>query len=245
MSTHTVLAIDEDLDSWRSIQSSLAARGFHFLFAKSLEEGLKQLNERTVDLVLLDEAVPKVDFLDVIREIKSSYTLPLFVISNKADPPCKVTSLELGADDYIYKPIDINELVARVKSSLRLVSTVREETLAREDSGNSKALKFRRWILDFDRHELRELDGEAIDLTSGELDILMTLARSAGKVLSREQLFAETRGRESDSFDRAVDVQISRIRQKLNDGDEDCIRTVRGVGYMLDVETETILHGED
>jgi len=246
MSTYRILTIDEDVESWRKIQTSLESKGFSFLFAGGIEEGLQRLREDVIDLVLLDEAVPEVDFLDVIRDIKSSYTLPLFVISNKSHPPSKLTSLELGADDYVHKPIDIAELTARIKSSLKLIDEVRDETIACEQGGNIKALKFRNWILDFDRYELRELDGDPIDLTSGELDILMTLARSAGKVLSREQLFAETRGRESDSFDRAVDVQISRIRQRLNgSNDSDFIRTVRGVGYMLDVETVKILRSAD
>jgi two-component system OmpR family response regulator len=242
MSTYSVLAIDEDIDSWSQIQEALAERGFNFSFADSIDAGFETLKYSRIDLVLLDEAISGADFLDVLREIKQRYTLPLFVISNKANPPSKVTSLELGADDYIHKPIDIDELAARVKSQLKLIAEVRQQALGDVRESDTQAIRFRRWILDFDRYELREaeVDGAIIGLTSGELEILMALARSAGKVLTREQLFAETRGRESETFDRAVDVQISRIRQKLNSGEEDCIRTVRGVGYMLDADIEKI-----
>lgn len=242
MSTYSILAIDKDIDSWSPVRESLAERGFNFLFADSIDAGFEALKDRHIDLVLLDEAVSGGDFLDVLRDIKQRYTLPLFVISNKTNPPSKVTSLELGADDYIHKPIDIDELAARVKSQLKLIAEVRQNALTDVQESDIQAIRFRRWILDFDRYELREaeVDGTIIGLTSGELEILMALARSAGKVLTREQLFAETRGRESESFDRAVDVQISRIRQKLNSGDEDCIRTVRGVGYMLDADIEKI-----
>lgn len=242
MSTYSILAIDEDTASWSAAQELLASRGFNFLFADNVEAGLQCLESNHVDLVLLDEAVSGADFLEVLVEIKRRYTLPLFVISKKINPPGKVASLELGADDYIHKPINTDELAARVKSKLKLIAEVRKQALNSNADSEIKALKFRRWILDFDRYELREADGagDTVGLTSGELEILMALVRSAGKVLSREQLFAETRGRDSDSFDRAVDVQISRIRQKLNSDDEECIRTVRGVGYMLDAEVEKI-----
>ena len=240
MDTHTILAIDEDRETWDRLSNGLRRRGFNFHTAESAEEGYRKLEELEVDLILLDEALSGMDYLEIIREIKSRYTLPLFVLSREQDSPHKVVSIELGAEDHISKPIDITELAARIKSQLKLIAEVRAEALGEALDKPPRGLKFRRWVLDFDRYELRDLDDNPVELTSGELDILITLANSAGKVLSREQLFTETRGRDSDSFDRAVDVQISRIRQKLNHDEEDIIRTVRGVGYMLDVDVEKL-----
>lgn len=234
--TPVILAIDEDKDAWLEIEEELRRRGFDFHIATHPQEGFQKLDILAVDLVLLDESVPGVDYLDIIREIETKYALPLFVLSRRKDPSDKVTSLELGAEDFIYicKPFDINELSARIKSQLKLVAAIKANATLQVDG---RALQFEDWILDLDRHELRHVNDGPVDLTAGELGILKALTLSAGRVLTREQLFNQTRGHDGNSFDRSVDVQISRIRQKLN---HDIIRTVRGVGYMLDSDPERL-----
>lgn len=239
MEKYAILAIDEDTATWRNIGNSLKNKGFDFHLAVSHEESLEKLEKLDIHLVLLDDSLPDVDFLEMIRDIKASRTLPLFVVSQRDNPSDVITSIELGADDYIYKPVNVHELAARIKSQLKLLRDVRREVREEVEQQVLRGLAFGGFELDFHRHELRTREGDPVGLTSGELEILVALAKSAGKVLSREQLFIETRGRDSDSFDRAVDVQISRIRQKMNgnsDGDTDYIKTVRGVGYMLDVK---------
>lgn len=242
MTAHTILAIDEEKETWDRIAARLEKRGFDIQIAESVDEAFRKLEELSIDLILLDESISGVHYLDIIRDIKAQHTIPLFVLSRHPDPPDKLVSIELGAEDFLCKPIDIAELAARIKSQLQLIADIKSELLDAQNDSDIRGLKFSQWILDFDRHELRHVEDGPVDLTSGELDILKTLAMSAGKVLSREQLFNATRGRNSDSFDRAVDVQISRIRQKLNHNESDIelIRTVRGVGYMLDTRTEEI-----
>lgn len=190
--------------------------------------------------MLLDEAVPDADYLDIIRHIESRYPVPIFVLSARSSPVRKITSLELGAEDFITKPIDISELSARIKAQLKLINKIKTSMLNPEPEQTAGSLQFAHWTLDFNRHELRHSSDGTVDLTAGELDVLKALSLSAGRVLTREQLFNYTRGHSRDNFDRSVDVQISRIRQKLNDNGHQIIRTVRGVGYMLDIEIEKI-----
>jgi two-component system OmpR family response regulator len=190
--------------------------------------------------VLLDEAVPDADYLELIRHIEARYPVPVFVLSARSNPAHKITSMELGAEDFITKPIDINELSARIKAQLKLINKIKTSMLSPESGQTAGSFQFAHWTLDFNRHELRHIDDGLVDLTSGELEVLKALTLSAGKVLTREQLFNYTRGHSRDSLDRSVDVQISRIRQKLNDDEHQIIRTVRGVGYMLDTGIKQI-----
>lgn len=237
MVAYNILAIDESSSAWEEIASVLGERGMEVCIAGTPDEGIQSLTKQRYDLVLLDEAMQSDDYLEVIRLIKSILTVPIFVISPRDEPRTRVTSIELGADDFLTRPLDVDELAARIRSRLQLISDVKAETRERLINGGPRGLRFGDWELDFHRHELRAQGGEKLGLTTGELDIIMVLARSAGRVVSRETLFTQTRGRHSGSFDRAVDVQISRIRQKMN-GDGDCIKTVRGVGYMLDIQPQ-------
>lgn len=238
--SYKILAIDEDRASWERTAKHLAERGLNVLISENLKEAYSLLKEQVIDLVLLDESQLLTDYLDVIREIKDNYTIPLFVLSRSPDSRDRITAIEVGAEAFVTKPIDANMLSARIKSLLKLIDEIKSDLHEPGKDRKVSAIRFSEWILDFDRHELRHIDDGHVDLTSGELDILKTLVLSAGKVLSREKLFNQTRGRDSDTFDRAIDVQISRIRQKLNHGEGVTIRTIRGVGYMLDAETEEI-----
>lgn len=237
MPAYKLLAIDDSSSSWEDIASFLGERGMEVRIAGTSNEGLQSLTEQRYDLVLLDEAMQSDNYLEVIRLIKSTLTVPVFVISHRDEPRAKVTSIELGADDFLIRPLDVDELAARIRSKLQLIHDVKAETRERLINEDPRGLRFGDWELDFHRHELRVRGGEKLSLTTGELEILMVLARSAGRVVSRETLFTKTRGRDSGNFDRAVDVQISRIRQKMND-DGYTIKTVRGVGYMLDIQTQ-------
>lgn len=239
MENSSILAIHEDKARWDKIGQTLQSRGFRFFIAESPEEGLNKLQALNVQLVLLDDSMPENEFLDLIRHIKARYDLPLFVVSHRKNPPYVVTSIELGADDFLRKPVDVHELTARIKTHLKLLNNVRRKVFEESQPKDSRGVKFGNFELDFLRHELRRRGGKPIGLTSGELEVLVALVKSAGKVLTREHIVARTRGPDSDSFDRAVDVQISRIREKMN-CKTDLIKTVRGVGYMLDVKPEPL-----
>ena len=249
--SHNILAIDQEKDTWERVANHLESKGYRLLIACSLDQGLKHLDSEQVDLVLLHETLPNIDYLEAIRLIKARYVVPLVVIAESSNTVRTVTSLELGADDFISAPLKLDELSARIKANLRLVEVVQQETAERtleENAGTGlagegiAAIQFDQWRLDLLRQQLLDQQENPIELTPGELKLLTALARAPRVALSRDRLLEETREGDAGGFDRSIDVQISRLRQKLGDSDrkQPLIRTVRSFGYMLDVDTDVI-----
>lgn len=238
-----IFAINSGPSGWQDIRKHLENKGYIFEGNTGPGQCLEQLAEIAPDLVLLDEDIAGTDHVEYIRQLKSRYTVPVIVIGPANDQTDKVLALESGADDFIEKPVDMNELTARVKANLRLVAQIQDkmvEDLAPVSSEGT--LEVGDWTVDLDRYDVFDQQGDSIGLSHGEIELLIALARSPGRALSREQLFAHTRGQDYDSFDRAVDVQISRLRQKLvrGDGNPSIIKTVRGIGYMLDAKVTSV-----
>lgn len=234
----TVLTVDDDADLQIVMRHYLEAEGYQILSAHSGAELLSKLETSAPDIILLDLILPDNDGLSLLTQIRSKSHAAVIVVSGKDETADRIVGLEMGADDYLTKPFEMRELSARIKAVLRRTSAV--ETPANDKSaagGLAKAprLLFGEWVLDRRQYQLFDAAGNAADLTSGEFRLLEALVSAPHRVLSREHLFELTRSGEFDSYDRAIDIQIARIRKKLQEDPKspEIIKTVRGVGYMF------------
>lgn len=243
-----ILAIDDE-DKWPKVKAYLKKKGWDLLTAENATKGLEAILSQDIDLILLDKHLENTDYLTLIQDIKKISSAPVIVMSEVEDQTETILGLEVGADDFINKPFQPRELSARIKANLRLVQKVEADTLERVDddakNGNRNGtalIHFGQWYLDQKKMDVLDKDKNPLDFTTGEFQLLEALVMSPNQVLSRDQLFEKTRQEEFDGYDRAVDVQIARIRKKLgtDNGIPDCIKTVRGIGYMLDAKTEKV-----
>ena len=222
------LLIDDDARLASLVAEYLGRNEVDVTVAADGERGLAALRKGHFDVVLLDIMMPGVDGLEVCRRIRAlpdRAQIPVIMITAKGDDVDKIVGLELGADDYLAKPFNPRELLARVRALLRRASPPAEA----HHSFVAGALN-----IDFDAREVT-VDGKRQLLTHFEFELLTTLARAAGRVLSREHLMDALKGEEFESFDRSIDVHISKLRAKLESNPKEprYIRTVRGVGYVL------------
>lgn len=223
-----IVVVDDDLSIREAIADCLRAHGYHVRVAAHAAALDELLAQRGTDLIVLDWMMPGEDGLSVCRRLQSSGT-PILMLSAMASTPDRVIGLEVGADDYLAKPFDPRELLARVRALLRRVQK-------QADSAQAAVLHFDGWQLQLEHHRLLTPAGADVTLTSGEFALLCALAERAGRVLSREQLLLFTRGDASESFDRAVDLGISRLRRKLAQvapGGDALVQTLRGQGYRF------------
>ena len=220
----TILIIDDDEKLNRLLTDFLAEFGFKTLTATHPEEGLKKLNQKSPDLVILDVMLPGMDGFEVCKTIRQQSLVPIIMLTARGELMDKVVGLELGADDYLPKPFEPRELVARIHSVLRRTKKVDQ----------TRPQSFGRLEIDFSRH-LGKLDGDILDLTTNEFAALALLAGNPGKVFNRDEILQELRGIDCDAFNRSVDITMSRLRQKLNDDPKspDFIKTVWGTGYVF------------
>jgi two-component system OmpR family response regulator len=183
----------------------------------------------------MDLGLPDVDGLTLIPEIKQIHKGAVIVISGKSSTTDKIVGLEMGADDYMTKPFEMRELVARIKANMRRSVTSSETHKDSFDSDDMERYEFEGWHYNAAKLSLKNPDGEAVELTSGECELLQLFLQSKGRALSREYLFEQTRGDNFDAYDRSIDIQVTRLRKKLDDDPNHSriIKTVRGVGYMF------------
>ena len=224
-----VLLIDDDQKLARLLAEYLGNQGFSVSHAPDGPRGLAMATSGAYDAVLLDLMLPGMDGLTVCRRLREAgHTLPVLMLTARGEEADRVVGLELGADDYVPKPFSPRELLARLRAVLRRAHPEREGE-ARVERG---AL-----ALDPRTREVT-LRGAPVRLTSYEFELLRLLMLEAGRVLSRERILDRLKGEEFESFDRSIDVHISRLRQKLGDNPRDprLIKTVRGVGYLLAAE---------
>ncbi|MBX2811232.1 MAG: response regulator transcription factor [Myxococcales bacterium] len=230
----TLLVIDDD-DRLRALLAEyLGSRGFAVLSAADGQSGLGQLRQQPViDLIILDVMMPGMDGLEVCRDIRRTHATPIIMLTARGDDTDRIVGLELGADDYLAKPFNPRELLARIQAVLRR-STTPSSTTETTSIMNTGQLE-----LDPDRRTV-QLRGQEIEMTTTEFEILRTLMSQAGRVVSRERLMELARGTDYASFDRAVDVHISHIRRKLGDHPRHplYVKTIRGVGYSIPKEPE-------
>ena len=228
----TILIIDDDEKLNRLLTDFLGEFGFITLTATHPEDGLKKLNQKSPDLVILDVMLPGMDGFEVCKTIRQHSLVPIIMLTARGELSDKVVGLELGADDYLPKPFEPRELVARIHSVLRRTQKV----------DKTRPQSFDRLEIDFTRHIVK-LDGDIVDLTTNEFAALALLAGKPGKVFNRDEILQELRGIDCDAFNRSVDITMSRLRQKLNDDAKspEFIKTVWGTGYVFIGEpTESI-----
>ncbi len=223
----TVLLVDDDAKLALLVGEYLAQHDFDVQVAPDGERGLAMIESRSPELVILDVMLPGIDGLEVCRRLRArpaSAHLPVLMLTAKGDDVDRIVGLELGADDYLAKPFNPRELLARARALLRRVA--HHEPHRQWRTGELE--------IDFDAREVTAF-GQRQVLTHFEFELLSHLARAHGRVLSREQLMDSLKGQEFDSFDRSIDVHISKLRAKLerNPKEPRYIKTVRGVGYVL------------
>ena len=228
MSNPHLLLIDDDARLTRMVGDYLRTQGFDVDTAGSLAEGRVRLGAGQYDALVLDLMLPDGDGLDFTRELRGNVAtrrLPLMMLTARGEPTDRIVGLELGADDYLPKPFEPRELLARIKALLRRSAPEPE---------SEEVLRFGRLEIDLGAHEAR-LDGARCDLTSHQFDLLVVLARSPGRVLSRDQIMDALKGHPLEAFDRSIDVHVSRIRSVIEDDPKNPKRvlTVRGSGYLF------------
>jgi two-component system OmpR family response regulator len=223
-----VLIVDDD----REIRDLLARfLRKHGLRVETVADGramTRTLETGRFDLVVLDLMLPGEDGLSLCRRLRATSSLPVIMLTAVAEDTDRIIGLELGADDYLTKPFNPRELLARIKAVLRRSAGAGRET-------PSGVLTFAGWRLGAAQRELRDPDGVLVPLTSGEFDLLLAFVERPERILSRDQLLDLTRGRDAQPFDRSIDVQLSRLRRKIevDPKNPQLIKTVRGGGYML------------
>ena len=237
MAKARVLSVDDDDGLQTVIAHYLESEGYDVLSATSGESLKAMLKSDIPNIILLDLVLPDTDGLSLISHLKTlPRKIPVIVVSGKSDTTEKIICLEMGADDYITKPFEMRELSARIKAVLRRAEE--SPTPAAEEQNNASdadRVSFGPWVLDRSRLQLYDDQDTSAELTTGEFRLLDALVRAHNRVLTREKLFEMTRENEYDSFDRAVDIQIGRLRKKLGDDPKSpqYIKTVRGAGYMF------------
>ena len=232
---NTLLMIEDDHRLAHMVVAYLSQSGFDVHHAATGQEGLTYLQhaKQAPDLVLLDLMLPDIDGLEVCRRIRAlggpQRQTPVLMLTAKGDPMDRIVGLELGADDYLPKPFEPRELLARIRAVLR-----RHHPSPSASDATNEPLKFGSLLLDRDARTVT-LRGQACELTSYQFDLLWVLAERAGRVLSRDQIMEAVRGRELEAFDRSIDVHMGRIRAAIESDPKDPKRilTVRGVGYVF------------
>ena len=230
--TPHILVVDDDSEIRDLVGKVLERDGFRISRAEDGAMMRRTLAENAIDLIVLDIMLPGKDGLALCRELRGAHDrTPIIMLTAKGDDIDRIIGLEMGADDYLPKPFNSRELIARIKAVLRRGASVSEP----EDIVSQRFFCFDRWRLDVGKRELRSPEGVVVSLSSGEFDLLLAFVKRPQRVLTRDQLLDLTRGRAAVIFDRSIDIFISRLRKRLGDNsrDPDKIKTVRGGGYLF------------
>jgi two-component system OmpR family response regulator len=226
-----ILIVDDDAEIRSLVSHYLARHGYAADVAADGAQMRRTLARGHYDLVVLDIMMPGEDGLSLCRSLRERSSLPVILLTALTEETDRVIGLEIGADDYITKPFGPRELLARIRAVLRRAS----QPLSVHQNDPAEVLEFGGRRLWPGRRELRDADDVVVSLTAGEFDLLLTLVRNPGRVLSRDELLDLTKGRSAGPFDRSIDIQMSRLRHKIEADPKapTLIRTVRGGGYLL------------
>ena len=235
-----IAVLDDEVDITQLLANYLQSHGFRVTQLHDGASLMKLMCSDPADLVLLDLGLPGEDGFSIARRMRENWRCGLVIVTGRGDAVDKVVGLGVGADDYVTKPFDLRELVARVKAVLRRLAPsnaadASPPAAAPAAPASSDKLRFAGWQLDVAARSLANPQGQNVALTGGEFDLLCAFTRHAGRVLSRDFLLEQTRGREAAPFDRTIDVQVGRLRKKIEADADDpqIIKSVRGAGYIL------------
>jgi DNA-binding response OmpR family regulator len=230
-----ILVCDDEEEVREMLGEYLTRRGFGVVLAANAEGLRAALAESALDLIVLDINMPGESGLSVLKSLQLEDSPPVVMLTAASDVVDRIIGLELGADDYLGKPVDLRELEARIKAVLRRKIDRKDEP-APEGAAARKRFRFGKAWLDLEAAKLTGQEGEEIPLTSMEFNLLCLFARNRGHVLNRDQILEGAHDRSWDPFDRSIDIRISRIRRKIeaNPQKPTVIRTVRGIGYIYD-----------
>lgn len=235
--TH-ILVVDDHSEIRDLLKRFLEQHGLRVSCARDGKEMKRLLEEREFDLLVLDLMMPGEDGLTLCRELRVKSKLPIIMLTAMGEETDRIIGLEMGADDYLAKPFNPRELLARIKAVMRRTQAETQpvaETLTRD-------LRFDRWLLDINRRELVDEDGVGLSLSTAEFDLLKVFLERPQRVLSRDQLLDLARGREAVAFDRAIDTLVSRLRRKLerDPKNPELIKTIWGGGYMFSTDVTQV-----
>jgi two-component system, OmpR family, response regulator len=236
--TH-ILVVDDDGEIRRLVAKFLRENGFHVVLARDGREMQACLAAAHVDLIVLDVMLPGSSGLELCRELRRTSQLPVIMLTAKGDDTDRIVGLEIGADDYLAKPFNPRELLARINAVLRRSHTAARPTdIGRGLPSRAPRLyNFDGWQIDLLKRELLNPSGVVIDLSAAEYELLVTFVEAPQRVLSRDHLLDAARNRQASGFDRSIDVLVSRLRRKIDSDDADestsRIKTVRGQGYLF------------
>ncbi len=228
-----ILVVDDDLEIRKLLSRYLAVQGFRVTAAGDGREMEEKLTTQRIDFVVLDLMLPDASGLDLCRALRARSRVPVILLTALKEDVDRIIGLEIGADDYLGKPFNPRELVARIRAVLRRTSVTDPVSSA------VRAYGFAGFRAEPDLRRVTAADGAEVPLTGAEFDLLMAFLERPGRILSRDQLLDITRGREAGPFDRSVDVLVSRLRRKLGDqGAFQILKTLRNGGYQLSVRVD-------
>jgi DNA-binding response OmpR family regulator len=234
-----ILVVDDQKEICEVVQQYLSSEGYRVSVAHDGGAMRKVMAQDPAELVILDLMLPGEDGLTLARQLREDSTIGIIILTGRSETVDRIIGLEMGADDYLPKPFHLRELLARVKSVLRRVS-IRAQTA--KPAGARTRARFAGWHLDLATRELVSPEGGEVRLTTGEFDLLAAFVNNANQVLSRDRLLDLARNREAGPFDRTIDVQVGRLRRKLEpDPDKPTIiKTVRGTGYIFTPSVDVV-----
>ncbi|HTV52238.1 MAG TPA: response regulator [Steroidobacteraceae bacterium] len=226
-----ILFVEDDPEIRRMVADFLTDNGFRMSVAREGREMDRILSVSRIDALILDIMLPREDGLSLCRRVRASSNLPIIMLTARGSETERIVGLEMGADDYLPKPFSTYELLARLRAVLRRAQAV--SRTPRESRGT--LLSFAGWRLDLGNRRLHRADGTRVTLTSGEYELLVAFCEHPNRVLTREQLLDLTRGRSAVPFDRSIDIQVSRLRRKIEPDPKDptLVQTVRSGGYIF------------
>ena len=240
MTSH-ILAIDDDPAMRQLVADYLGQNELRVTTVATGDEMVQMLAQHTIDLVVLDLRLAGEDGMQLARKLREEGATPIIIVTGKQDEADRVMGLEIGADDYVTKPFSPRELLARIRAVLRRYKTARDILPARGEK--RRAYRFAGWELNLGSRRLTSPEGRRVEVSNGELNLLKAFCASAQRVLTREQLLDLSRLNGAEVYDRSIDVQILRLRRKIepDPARPRYIRTERGMGYVFNVAVE-VLH---
>lgn len=228
-----ILVVEDDAFVQKALRLYLEGEGYRITTCDNGADMHALMAKDPADLAIMDLKLPNDDGFDLTKQLRDKYSVGIIILTSKDDAIDRVVGLEIGADDYVTKPWDERELLARIRSVMRRVNE--RQNGAKSSDREQRIVTFSGWVLNLDSRELKNPGGSKVELTSGEFSLLNEFIEKAGRVLSRDHLLSAIYSRDWEPFDRSIDVLVTRLRRKVEADSRhpEIIKTVRGTGYMF------------